>query len=171
MSCSVDNQSPGSGGSVTYTATPSGGAGSPYTWTASDGASGLGTASTATRSFPADGIYGMTVAATGAASAANCPNVTVGCGASPALAIQATPNRIHPGSTSLITWSASGVPNGTSCSISGPGISQNSSPTSCSIPNGQATTPALSHQAVYGIVCGTVSATAVVNILPNFNEF
>ncbi|HEY1042221.1 MAG TPA: CARDB domain-containing protein, partial [Candidatus Paceibacterota bacterium] len=60
LSCSVSQASVTPGGSVTYSANPSGGASGPYTWTAADGGS-YGTGSTASRTFSTPGTYAMNV--------------------------------------------------------------------------------------------------------------
>ncbi|MEO6536860.1 MAG: CARDB domain-containing protein [Candidatus Paceibacterota bacterium] len=169
LSCTVSPSSVTIPGSVTYTAS---GASAPYTWTPSDGVGSYGTANTASRNFTTAGNYGMTVSKAGYTNG-SCPVVAAGTASctGTAVSITATPNRIRPGQTSTLSYTASGV--STSCSITGPGVSQNIAGNSCSIPAPTPiSTPALSTQATYTITCdGTVSSSAIVNVIPAFQEF
>lgn len=175
MTCSVNKTSiPTPPGSVTYTA--SGGQGSTgYTWTSSDGGGGpYGSSYITARTFnsSANGQYGMSVTdSTGAA--AQCPLVTVGnansCSA-PSATISANPARVRSGQTSTITWSASGV--NTSCTVSGPGVNKTDPANSCNVGNDSVQTPAITAQSVYTITCdGTKISQAIVNVIPQFQEF
>lgn len=175
LSCSVSPSSIAPGGSVTYSANPSGGASGPYTWTASDGAS-VGTGSSVTRTLSTAGTYAMSVR-TGNASTSYCPNVTVtsnACsGSATNLSISASPARVRSGQTSTITWSATGVNGeGASCTVTGPGISWTapvSAGPQCSA--GSSGSATISTQSTYTITCGGESKSATVNVIPNFQEF
>ena len=84
----------------------------------------------------------------------------------PALSISANPESVRSGRSSAITWSATNVD---SCTITGPnGFSYNTV-------SGSAETGPLTQQSTYILVCqnagGTVSASAVVTIIPSFEEF
>jgi hypothetical protein len=179
VSCTVSTQSAVVGGSVTYDTSTVGAATSPYAWTTSDGTSGYGTGSSATRTFTAPGTYGMQVTATNAASAAQCPLVTVAAGwcttGTPTLTITASPARVRAGQTSTVTWSAAGV-NGqnANCTVTGPGISWGPTVVSaapvCSA-SGSATAT-INTQSTYTLTCdGAQPKTATVNVIPNFQEF
>ena len=82
----------------------------------------------------------------------------------PTATISANPTRVRPGKASTITWSASDVK---SCSVSGPGLSSAATSGSQS--------PAVTTRSVYTITCQTLSspitATAIVNVVPLFQEF
>ncbi|CAN5718421.1 hypothetical protein BH11PAT2_BH11PAT2_08240 [soil metagenome] len=173
LSCTASATSVTIPGSVTYTAS---GASAPYTWTASDNVGSYGTASTASRNYTVAGNYGMTVSKGGYTSG-NCPVVAAGVAPScsgTAATISASPNRIRANQPTTLTYSASQV--NTSCTISGPGVSQTISATSCSIPGNGGTigVPAntITTQATYTITCdGTVYPPAIVNVVPAFQEF
>jgi hypothetical protein len=177
VSCTVSPASVPVGGSVTYTATPAGGAGSPYVWTAGDGGS-YGSASTVTRTFAAAGTYAMNVTAASAPATAFCPNVGVAAtwctAATPSLSLTASASRVKVGQTVTLNWSASGI-NGqnATCTVTGPGVSW-SSPVSaaptCSVPNGSAT-PIITTQSTYTLTCGSQSTSVLVNVIPNFIPF
>jgi hypothetical protein len=167
LSCAVSSQSVNVGQSVTYTAS---GASAPYIWTPADGVGSYGTGDTANRTFTGVGSFGMTVSKSGYTSG-NCPVVAVGpvaCGTAD-VTITASPNRVREGQTSTISWTASKVDS--SCTITGPGVSQ-ALGTSCALQSGQAT-PTISKQSVYTIRCddGEASAQAIVNLIPKFIEF
>jgi|GEM_PF-4028318 len=180
VSCTVSPQSVGVGGTVTYTAHPSGAATAPYTWTALDGATGFGSSQTASRTFDADdgGSYGMEVGATYTTSVGTCPIVTVGnwCSGTPDLTITATPSRVRTGEQVSVTWSASGVPGqNASCTVTGPGVAWSSSVSAVSaVPacaaSGSAD-PIVRTQSTYTLTCGSYTQTAIVNVIPNFEEF
>ena len=176
LSCTVSDTSIEEGDTVTYTATPSSTALGPYTWTPSSG-SVSGSGATLSRTLTVAGNHGMGVRGSNTPTA-QCPLVTVtatwcATGA-PVLTITATPDRVRVGGTSTIAWSATGViGNGTSCTISGPGISSTqavSAAPQCSIPNGSAT-PTITTQSTYTITCGASSKSVIVNVIPEFREF
>lgn len=178
VSCTVNTQSAVVGGSVTYDTSAVGAATSPYGWTGSDGTTGYGTGSTATRTFTAPGTYGMQVTATNAASAAQCPLVTVAAGwctaGTPVLTIAASPARVRAGQSSTIIWSATSV-NGQNadCTVTGPGISWGPTAVSaapvCST-SGSATAT-INTQSTYTLACEGQTKSATVNVIPNFQEF
>jgi hypothetical protein len=175
VSCTVNKQTALLGDTVTYTAVPSTGVTAPYAWTASDGASGLGTAITASRIFSTAGTYAMQVTGTGASAPGFCPNVQAGagaCGVLTSATITATPARISSGGTAQISWNATGVSG--SCTISGPGITTTISAADASCNTSSATmpltTPALTSQAIYTIDCNGIKSTAIVNVVPAIKE-
>lgn len=175
LSCTVSNQNPTPGTTITYTVTPSNGATGPYTWNDTQGGS-YGTGATASRLIPSTGSYVMNVSGQNVAQQpVSCPVVTGGCG-TPSGSITATPNRVRANDTTTpitITWSASGV--NTSCTLSGPGVpggSQTVPANSCSVGNQTATIPSIAAQSVYTVTCGgTVVGKAIVNVIPAFQEF
>ncbi len=171
LSCSVNNANPLVGQTVTYTATPGGGATGPYIWTASDGAAGLGTAATASRTFPSPGIYTMNVSSATGANASCSPQVSVGCGVATA-SITASPTRVTKGSTATLTIpSLSGV-DGT-CTVTGPGVNRTFTAASCSVPATSFPTGAITTLSTYTLSCdgGETTAKVIVNVVPAFQEF
>ncbi|GEM_PF-3166744 len=172
VSCSVSNTSVNPGGSVVYTAIPSGGASGPYTWVAPDGATGFGSGSTANRTFTTAGNYGMQVSATGASVAATCPVVSVAaCTGTRTVEITAVPARVRPGNSTTLSWSAGGI--NTSCVITGPGVSQTVSAAACTVPAGSSPTGTITSQSTYTISCdsGAITDSVIVNVIPEFEEF
>lgn len=174
--CSVNPSSlPESGGTVTYSANPSGSASSPYTWTPSDGQGSYGTAATAQRTFTsahAGNSYGMSVTASPSGTS-NCPAVSVGsvCVGSPTGTVTASPARVREGDSATIT--VSNLQNArTSCTLTGPGVNQTYTASSCVATGGTVATPAMYTQGTYILSCdGAEVDRIIVNILPNFKEF
>ncbi len=108
------------------------------------------------------GSGGSCSAQTTVSPAAACTN--------PTATITAAPNRIQPNTSTTLSWSASGV--NTSCTISGPGVSQPAPAASCSVAPGTIPTPLLTTQSTYTITCdGTVLSTVIINVVPKFQEF
>lgn len=178
VSCTVSPSTITIGGSVTYSANPTGGATGSYTWVASD-STGVGSASTASRSFATAGTYGMNVTGSNT-SVSYCPNVTVTGGApgtcspgSATLDITATPARVRTGQTAELAWSASNVNSASpSCTVTGPGVawsSATSAAPSCSA-SGSATTPELTARSTYTLSCGGQTKTVTVNVIPSIIE-
>lgn len=173
FTCDVDNSSVPVGQSATYTAV-GGNPNDNYSWTASDNWSGTknATGPSLIRTFTATGQYGMQVTdKTGANQTAQCPVVTVGnaCSA-PSATISANPTRVRSGSTSTLTWSASGV--SVSCTVTGPGVNKTDAANSCNVGNDSIQTPAITAQSVYTITCdGVQQGQVIVNVVPNFSEF
>lgn len=104
------------------------------------------------------------------------PTVTV---ISPNVDISANPTRVRSGDESTITWSASGVK---SCEVTGPEPSRrpflasgNADNSNNFTRNSPYTTPSITAQSTYTIVCKTNGADAtdsvIVNILPVVQEF
>jgi len=175
VSCNVNSTSVLIGGSVTYTASPSGAASSPYSWTAPDGGSGFGSASTVTRTFASAGTYGMSVQATPSSASATCPYVTVtspaACTSPLTATLTAIPARVRTGNATTLTWSASGV--NTSCTVRGTdGFTQTTSATTCSVPT-TVVSRTISNQVTYSISCdgGPQLNPITVNIIPNWVDF
>ncbi|HWH06948.1 MAG TPA: CARDB domain-containing protein, partial [Candidatus Paceibacterota bacterium] len=172
VSCDVSSRNVNLGGSVTYTTSTSGSAGAPYSWSSPQGGGPFGNNATANRTFNSVGTYQMTVSAQGASAAATCPVVNVSiCPGTRSATITATPNRVNANGTATIAWSATAI--NTSCTISGPGVNQTVNSSSCTVPNGSVVTPAISTQSTYTISCdgGAVTDTAIVNVIPQFEEF
>lgn len=173
LSCSVSNTSPILGQSVTYTATPSGSAHGPYVWTASDGATGLGTGSTATRSFATAGTYGMSVSAASGQSTTCLPLVTAGgCSGTAQVTIDANPTRVRQDSgTFVLTWTAQNT-SASTCTITGTdGLSITRNPSSCSVGPETGAPRTITTQTTYTITCGTATDSVTVNVLPKVIEF
>ena len=78
--------------------------------------------------------------------------------------ISASPTRVRSGASSTITWNASGV---TSCTVSGPGLSASTKTGSQPV--------TITQQSLYTLTCQTsgnpVTQTAIVNVVPGFQEF
>lgn len=170
LSCSVSNSNPLVGQTVTYTATPGGGATGPYVWTPSDGVTGLGTASTASRTFPNPGDYTMNVSSATGASASCTPRVSVGCGVASA-SITASPARVKKGTTATLTIpSLSGV-DGT-CTVTGPGVNRTFTASGCSVPATSFPTGPINTLSTYTLSCDSeATAKVIVNVVPAFQEF
>ena len=103
------------------------------------------------------------------------PYVTVGapsCGTA-SVTLTATPSRVREDNNTgvALTFSASGVD--TSCTITGPGVSQTVTPNACTVGSQSIQTPHISQQSIYRISCdgGEATAEAIVNIIPKFQEF
>ena len=109
--------------------------------------------------------YQLICSGIGGDSSPSLTSVTV---LSPSASISASPTRVHVGTPSQITWSASQV---RSCTISGPGLSRTDyaeTPTSQSV--------AISSQSIFTITCQTnggqtVDESVTVNVIPTFNKF
>lgn len=175
LSCTVTPTSIQPGESVSYRVTPSNGAGAPYTWTSSDGGS-FGRGTTVNRTLTTAGVYAMNVD-TPTTAVAYCPDVTVAgtwcTNASTVLTITATPSRVRAGQAVALTWSANGVNGqGTTCSVSGPGVSWSSAVAAAPVcaASGSAN-PTISTQSTYTLTCGGQSKSVTVNVIPNFQEF
>jgi hypothetical protein len=114
-------------------------------------------------------MYGLTC--TGPGGSTDCVPATVSnsCGSNPAVGISARPDRIVPGGSTTISWSASGVYT-PSCTIWGPGLNVSAPANACAIPNGSQSVT-ITRQSTYTITCGTASKSVTVNVLPKFQEF
>lgn len=173
MTCSVSATTITVGGSVTWSAVPANlGI---YSWTPSETGTALVGPSnrnaTLSRTYAAAGFYGMDVTANAGAYSDSCPTITVGnpCG-TPSTTVTADPGRVTVGSTATITFNASGI-NG-SCTLTGPGVNQTVSANSCSVADTDIVTPPITGQSVYTLSCtGAADATAIVNVIPRFQEF
>ena len=183
LSCTFDKSSVKVGDTVTYTAT--GGSGT-YSWSASDGYPVNSSSATVSRSFSSAGSYGMQVSSNGSSftcisaggiggggSTGGVPYVTVGSAActNPSATISASPTRVRAGDPTTLTYSATGVDTG--CTITGPGVNQPITPTSCNVSTATLPTPSITQQSVYKITCdnGESVAQVIVNLIPKFIEF
>lgn len=171
LACTVDDRRPVVGENVTYTA--SGGTGA-YTWDAADNNTDYGSGSTVTRSFDAPGNYSMTV--TNSGNTRTCPAVVArnpgepeDCG-DPSGELSASPERVREGSTSTLSFSATGVDQ--SCTITGPTVNHPITPTSCLVDDDTIETGGLETQSTFILECdGEEVDRAVVNVVPSFDEF
>lgn len=90
---------------------------------------------------------------------------------SPTVTITSTPGRVRVGNTVQLKITATGI--ATSCSVTGPGVSQTLTPTSCNIGPTTITTPAITKQSTYTVSCDSAAATTkvIVNTIPRFFIF
>ena len=157
LQCEVTPMNVSVGGSATYSVS---GADGPYTWTPTGGATCVaGTGSSKSCTFAAEGNYQMEVD-TSTTPPAQCPIVQAGCAAG-SVSIEASPERVASGGASTITWTASET---CSCSVSGPGLTS-------AVSSGNQTVSNITRQSTYTINCGGETDTAIVNIIPRFEEF
>lgn len=168
LSCTVNRTSVAVGGSVSFSASPTGL--TPYDWVPSETGTVLGTHSASqSRTYATAGFYGMTVTSSDG-RVASCPTVTVGNPCSnPQLSVTATPDRVRTGGTSSLTVSATGVSG--SCTLSGPGVSQTLVSDQCSVDEIVVPTGAILTQSTFTLTCGADSAQAVVNVIPSYEVF
>lgn len=172
------------GGTATWTVTPSGGAVPPYTWTPI-GFSGYSVVSPTQvshvfTSADAGSSYTMHVAASNVPSGIDCtPSVAVGsaaCGGSPTGTLTANPNRIRANTSTSITFTLPSIQNvKTFCTLSGPGMATPPAPfnpNSCTVSGSFTTNITIATQSTYTLTCdGLKTATTIINVLPNFQEF
>jgi hypothetical protein len=177
------------GQTVTWTGTS---IGSPsvnsYTWNVTGGTPSSQTSSSNVfhTTFASAGSYQPVLTVTNGVGTSNptqCTPVTVTgappptCSGAAGGTIDAVPNRVQSGNTTQIGYSATGIPTGDTCTVTGPGVSVTSNPadSSCNVTWASATTttPGLTEQSVYTLACSGWSgnAKAVVNIVPKFTEF
>ena len=80
----------------------------------------------------------------------------------PTATISANPTRVQSGKTTTVTWSSTDT---TSCSVTGPGLSASGTSGSQAV--------AVTTQSTYTVSCngGAATATALVNVVPTFQEF
>ncbi len=123
--------------------------------------SSSGTSSTGAINTPGTSNYQVVCTGTGGTSAPAFASVEV---LAPSAIISANPTRVHAGSTSQISWSASQV---TGCTVSGTGLSSSSTSGSQAV--------SISSQSIFTITCITngspVTNSVTVNVVPVFNEF
>lgn len=171
LTCTAAPTTVAVGGTVTYTASPSNLGPFAYRWIPSDGSTVSAKSYSITKTWNTAGYFGMTVTNAVGSIEGSCPVVTVGnpCGAASAT-ITASPNRVSSGGTSTLTVSADGI-NG-SCTVVGPGVNQTIVADTCSVADTDIATPAITVQSVYTLTCtGATAVTAIVNVIPKFQEF
>jgi len=108
--------------------------------------------------------------------ASYAPPTTCGTGVAPT--ITAAPTIVKQGSTSTISWSATGVTAGTSCAITGANVggagvnsvTSSAADSSCTVATGTKT-PTISGQTTFTITCGGASKAVLVNVVPTIKEF
>lgn len=125
-----------------------------------------GNATSGSVSTSVSGAYTVTCTGTGGTCSAST-NVGGGACTNPTLTLTGNPDRVKPGTTTTVNYSATGV---TSCTLSGPGAPA-VTPNSCSLPQGSFTTPAITTQTTYTLTCDSVSKTLIINVLPKIIEF
>jgi hypothetical protein len=176
--------------SVTWTTTTSLSNPNNYSWAVLGGTPSAGagpSATTFTSSFASGGSYAPVVTvyqAVGPFEEVDCSPVTISgpaftCGITPQPSISAQPTRGVSGVSSTVSWSATGVPVGSTCTVSGPSVGGSgvnsvtlTPDASCNVASGSATITNVTKQSVYTITCpGTAAKTAIVNVIPKFIEF
>jgi hypothetical protein len=191
-SCTPSPASAGTGQNVTWTVTTSGFSPAPTSYTWSGGgtpSSQTSSATTFTSFFSSGGNYSPSVSATNGTQSAgptSCTPVTITgspsgtCSSPPNGFVTTNVNRVNQTSNTGVTvsFSAQGIPQGDTCSISGPGLSPSPFTTgaansSCSIATSTVATSQLSEQSVYTMTCTgwTGSFKTTVNVVPQFTEF
>ena len=99
------------------------------------------------------------------------------CSGTPVMSIAASPNRVHVGDATNLTWTASNVPGASpSCKVT---RSDNATPITtvaagayptCKIPDGSSQ-QTVTTQTVFTLDCGGVATSTIVNVIPGFTEF
>lgn len=116
--------------------------------------------------------YGLSCVGPGGPTTLPPVTVEVGgrCTGTPTPTLTAVPNRVRKDSTSTLTWSGANV--ATSCVLTGPGINQPVTSTSCVAGPTVTVTPAITTQSTYCVSCdGGTPTCKTVNVIPNFQEF
>jgi hypothetical protein len=193
-SCTPVPSSAAPNASVTWTATVTGFSPAPtsYTWNVTGGtpASGSGSANTFASQFATGGNYAPTVTATNGSQSAgpfSCSPVTISGAANSCTdpvtpVITASPDRVISGNSTVISWNATGIAVGTTCTITGTdvgGSGVNSrtttvSDSSCNVVSGGSSTVTITNvtgQRTYRIDCAGVTRDVVVNVPINYVEF
>ena len=169
VSCSPSTASGSVGQNITWTPSSSGFASTPtYSWTGvgGNGTPSSGSGATFTNSYGSSGNYSVHVVATQGGSSANadCSSTVI----SPStLTVTATPTRVQQGTGGVsVSWSST---NATACTITGNGNTWTGTSGTQTDPN------PITAQTKYSGICTTsgspVSASAVVNVAPTFNNF
>ncbi len=171
LSCAVSSSAIAVGGTVTWSANPSTYGANAYTWDPSEAAAQASKRATFNRTYNTAGYYGMDVTVTSTGETESCPTITVGTPCSnPTVTITAVPDRVTTGQTSTVTVSGSGI-SGT-CTVTGSnGFSQTITSNMCNVADTTITTPAITAQTTYTVTCTGATATAVINVIPRFQEF
>lgn len=148
---------------------------STLTWSSTNATSctggGFSTGNATSGSVSVNTVGAYTLSCTGSGGSCSA-SVNVGGGActAPTGTITANPTRVKSGSSSTITYSATGIT--TSCTVTGPGVNQTIPANSCTVPGSSVSTGALTTQSVYILTCdGVERGRVVVNVLPKIIEF
>lgn len=164
--------------SCTFTASPTSSVPSTLTWacvnvtSCTGGGFSTGFGSPITGSAPVSAAGTYTLSCTGPSGNVTS-SVTVGssCSGTPTGTLTASQTRVRQGNP--VTLTLSNISNvKTSCTLSGPGVSQTYSPTACTVSGASLPTPPIATQSVYTLTCdGVKVGSVVVNVIPNFTEF
>ncbi len=172
LTCRVSATTIAPGESVTYTTTPGHTA---YVWHMSDGSGNaynpvFSYTEDYTVTYDTSATYVQRVSSAGTKTT-TCPAVVVGQACTNASAtISASKDRVQPGESVTLTYSASGIDG--SCTVSGPGVSKSATANACTVGSSTATTPGLTTQSTYTIACdGGASDSVTINVIPKFQEF
>ena len=173
VSCTVDSTSVNAGGTTTYHASGTNGAGAPYTWTPSGQTNCTGGTNN-TCTFTNPGPYTMSVRGTGGGNpSASCPVVTVGCVGAPEVSLTANgeveDTRVNAGESATIAWEANGI-SASSCTLYENEVAiQTLTPNACNVTGSVART--INTQKVYTLDCAGDTSTVIVNIDAGPQEF
>lgn len=150
---------------VRYTASVANGSGYSYAWTPSAGDTTCPVPATGNPincTLNTLGNHSMTVTATksGSPTLTNTCAVSASC-TTDSMSITGTPDRVNTNGTSRISWTADST---CGCTVTGPGIA---SPV---VPTGSQNV-SVTKQSTYTLTCNGVKKTAIVNLVPKFENF
>lgn len=162
--------------SVTFSASPSDLGNGDYLWDASNASAVEGNASY-TRSFASEGEYSMDVTAPddGFTEAGTCEFIVGETACSAAnVSIEATPDRVKSGTTTVLEWTIPSTPDD-QCVVKSSADASWSIPidiTACT-PSGSTSGPthAIESQTTFTLTCTNKTDTVVVNVFPKVDEF
>ena len=181
VSCTPTFPSSASGDTVTWSVVPNNFASVPtYAWSDSNGVPAQGAGTVFKTVYSRSGAFAPHIMARSAteSASASCSPVTIlgpadSCDSIPVSVIGASQIRIMRGASTRIEYSATGVPPGTSCTISGTnigGVGINSiftrpADTLCNVVSGVRTVNSLNAQDKYTITCLSSINSVIVNVL------
>jgi hypothetical protein len=182
LSCSGTPNPANPTGSITWSAAPVNFTPATYSWSGAGGTKSSGTASTLTSTYATSGSYSPTLTVVGTKgetfSNISCtPAVVSGmCGTAPTATLTASPDLIAQGGSSKLTYSAGGftTPSTGTCTLTANGTIIGTTPIADSLCMISGTKPvsSINVRTVYKIICTNgATASATVNITPNFSEF